>query len=134
MNALVRHADAGWEKLKALALDSVTSGHTRRAYASALDHFLDWYRAAFRGPLSKAVANAYKSHLEAAGRSASTTNVRLCALRKLVSEAADNGLIPMEVAAAIARVRGVAQRGVRLGNWLDRRQAERLLQAPLPPP
>jgi site-specific recombinase XerD len=70
---------------------------------------------------------AYKAHLEAAGRS---TNVRLCALRKLVSEAADNGLIPMEVAAAIARVRGVAQRGVRLGNWLDRRQAERLLRAP----
>jgi hypothetical protein len=41
MKALVRHADAGWEKLKALVLDSVTSGHTRRAYISALDNFLD---------------------------------------------------------------------------------------------
>jgi hypothetical protein len=40
-------------------------------------------------------------------------------LRKLVAEAADNGLIPLEVAASIARVRGVGQRGVRLGNWLD---------------
>jgi len=128
----VPHVDTGWEKLKALALDSLTSGHTRRAYASALDNFLDWYRAASRGPLTKAVVSAYKAHLEAAGRSASTTNVRLCALRKLVSEAADNGLIPMELSAGIARVRGVAQRGVRLGNWLDRLQAERLIQAPNP--
>jgi len=59
-----------------------------------------------------------------------TINARLSALRKLAAEAADNGLIPLEVAASIARVRGVGQRGVRLGNWLDRRQAERLIQAP----
>ncbi|HLY15961.1 MAG TPA: tyrosine-type recombinase/integrase, partial [Bryobacteraceae bacterium] len=30
----------------------------------------------------------------------------------------------------MARARGVGRRGVRLGNWLDRRQAERLIQAP----
>jgi len=130
MNELVRHADAEWEKWKALALDSVTSPHSRRAYASALDHFMGWYRAASRGPLCKAVVNAYKAHLEAAGRSASTINSRLCALRKLVLEAADNGLLPPDLAASIARVRGVGRRGVRLGNWLDRRQAERLIQAP----
>lgn len=130
MNELVRQAEAGWEKLKSLALDSVTSPHSRRAYASALDNFLAWYRAASGAPLSKAVVNAYKAHLQAAGLSASTINARLSALRKLVAEAADNGLIPLEVAASIARVRGVGQRGVRLGNWLDRRQAERLIQAP----
>jgi len=130
MNELVRHADAEWEKWKALALDSVTSPHSRRAYASALDHFMGWCRAVPRGPLSKAVVNAYKAHLEAAGLSASTINSRLCALRKLVLEAADNGLLPPDLAASIARVRGVGRRGVRLGNWLDRRQAERLIQAP----
>ena len=130
MNELVRHADAQWEKLKALALDSVTSPHSRRAYASALDHFLAWYRAASGAPLSKAVVHAYQVHLEAAGLSASTINARLAALRKLVVEAADNGLLPQQLAASIARVRGVGQRGVRLGNWLDRRQAERLIQAP----
>jgi hypothetical protein len=47
-----------------------------------------------------------------------TINARLSALRKLAAEAADNGLIPLEVAASIARVHGVGQRGVRLGNWL----------------
>ena len=130
MNELVRHGDAEWERLKALALDSVTSPHSRRAYESALNHFLAWYRAASGAPLCKAVVNAYKAQLEVAGLSASTINVRLSALRKLVNEAADNGLIPLELAAGIARVRGVGQRGVRLGNWLDRRQAERLIQAP----
>jgi integrase len=74
--------------------------------------------------------NAYKAQLEGAGRSASTINSRLCALRKLVWEAADNGLLPPDLAAAIARVRGVGRRGVRLGNWLDRSQAERLIQMP----
>jgi len=29
MNELVRQAEAGWEKLKSLALDSVTSPHSR---------------------------------------------------------------------------------------------------------
>jgi len=130
MGELVRYDQAGWEKLKALALDSVTSPYSRRAYASALNDFLTWYRAESRPPISKAAVNAYKAHLEAAGLSASTINVRLSAVRKLIAEAADNGLIPLELAAGIARVRGVARRGVRLGNWLDRRQAERLIQAP----
>ena len=131
MNALVRYTDTGWEKLKALALDSVSSPHSRRAYGSALDQFLAWYRAAALGtPLSKALVNAYKAHQQAAGLSASTINVRLCALRKLATEAADNGQISQELAASIGRVRGVSRRGVRLGNWLDRRQAEQLIQAP----
>jgi integrase len=32
--------------------------------------------------------------------------------------------------AGIAKVKGASQRGVRMGNWLDRRQAERLINAP----
>lgn len=130
MSQLVRYDRTEWEKVKALALDSVTSPHSRRAYESALNDFLAWYRAESRPPISKAVVNAYKVRLQAARLSASTINVRLSAVRKLVAEAADNGLIDPALAAGIARVRGVARRGVRLGNWLDRRQAERLIQAP----
>ena len=130
MNELVRSDQAAWERLKALALDSVTSPHSRRAYESALNDFLSWYRAECRPPISKAVVNGYKAHLEAAGLSASTINVRLSAVRKLVAEAADNGLISPELAAGVARVQGVGRRGVRLGNWLDRSQAERLINAP----
>jgi len=130
MGELVQYDVGNWERLKALALDSVTSPHSRRAYGTALNDFLAWYRAETRPPISKAVVNAYKAHLEATGLAAATINVRLSAIRKLIAEAADNGLIAPELAAGIARVRGVSRRGVRLGNWLDRRQAERLIQAP----
>jgi hypothetical protein len=40
-------------------------------------------------------------------------------VRKLAVEAADNGLLAPELAAGITRVKGVASKGVRLGNWLS---------------
>src|SRR5260370_28967412 len=130
MGDLIRYDQRHWEELKRLALDSVRSPHTKRAYATGLYHFFAWYHAEPRPPLSKAVVNAYKVGLEMAGFSASAINVRLSALRKLVSEAADNGLITTELAASIVKVRGAPQHGVRIGNWLTRQQAERLLNVP----
>ena len=130
MGDLIQYDQRCWEKWKRLALDSVTSPHSRRAYDAALDHFDLWYYAEPRPRLSKAVVNAYKAELEAGGCSSSTINVRLCALRKLVSEASDNGLIAAELAASIAKVRGAPRHGVRIGNWLTRQQAERLMAAP----
>jgi integrase family protein with SAM-like domain len=129
MGELIRHDSEGWERLRALVLDSVPSPHSKRAYRYGLDAFLLWYRAGFRPPISKAVVSAYKAQLETLGLSASTINVRLSAIRKLVAEAADNGLISAEVAASVAKVKGAPRRGVRMGNWLDREQAERLLQS-----
>ena len=130
MGELIRYDSQAWAGLKALVLDSVASPHSKRAYRSGLDAFLFWYRAAFRGPISKAVVQAYKVELEKSGLSASTINQRLAAIRKLVSEAADNGLIPAALAAGVAKVKGAPRHGVRIGNWLDRAQAERLLNAP----
>ena len=54
----------------------------------------------------------------------------MSAIRKLAIEAADNGLIPHEIANSIARARGVKQRGVRTGNWLTLSQAQELLRCP----
>ena len=51
-------------------------------------------------------------------------------MRKLVVEAADNGLLAPELANGITRVKGVASKGVRLGNWLGAKQAQALLNAP----
>jgi hypothetical protein len=61
-----------------------------------LDHFLTWYRP------------------PRTARTPSSIYVRLCALRKLAAEAADNGQISPELAASIGRVRRVGRRGVRL--------------------
>jgi integrase len=56
--------------------------------------------------------------------------VRITAVRKLAVEAADNGLLAPELATGITRVKGVASKGVRSGNWLTVRQAQTLLNTP----
>jgi integrase len=70
--------------------------------------------------------------LEARGLGSVSINVRITAVRKLAVEAADNGLLPPELANGITRVKGVASKGVRLGNWLSVKQAQALLNAPDP--
>src|SRR5260370_33691681 len=112
MGELIKYDLGQWERLKALALDSVTSPHSKRAYESALNHFLAWYHSESRPVVSKAVVNAYKAQLAEAGLSSSTINVRLAAVRKLVREASDNGLIAPELAAGTPKVRGASRPGV----------------------
>jgi site-specific recombinase XerD len=51
-------------------------------------------------------------------------------VRKLAVEAADNGLLAPELASGITRVKGVAPKGVRMGNWLSVKQAQILLNTP----
>src|SRR3982074_3554240 len=117
-------------RLRGLVLDSVLSLHSRRAYAKALDDFLAWYLQVPRGPLSKAVVQQYRATLDLQGLAASTINVRLAAIKKLASEAADNALLDPVLAAGIARIKGAKQLGVRAGNWLTREEARQLVWAP----
>jgi integrase len=126
--------DDTWKRIKSLVLDSVTSRHSKRAYEQALDAFERWC-AANGGPgghagFTKATVQAYRTALESTALAASSINVRLSAIKKLAVEAADNGLLAPEVAAAIARVKGAKRHGVRAGNWLTLDQAERLLALP----
>lgn len=113
-----------------MVTDSVTSEHTKRAYGRALVDFVGWHGETGRAGLDKATVNAYVAHLRAAGVSASSINQRLVAIRKLAREAADNGLIDQSTAGAIARAEGVRSEGKRLGNWLSKEDAQRLLDAP----
>lgn len=115
-----------------LAVDGVDSPHSKRNYRLALDEFLDWYELQGRPALTKALVQEYKACLLAQGLAASTINVKLSAIRKLVQEAADNGLLDQAHANGISSVRGVKTEGQRAGNWLTREQAERLLNAPDP--
>jgi hypothetical protein len=43
---------------------------------------------------------------------------------QMAVEAADNGLLEPELAAGIARIKGVKSKGVRVGNWLSIGQAQ----------
>jgi site-specific recombinase XerD len=62
--------------------------------------------------------------------SSATINVRLAAIRKLATEAADNGLLDPDLSAGIGRVKGAKRLGVRMGNWLTLQEAQTLLGSP----
>ena len=113
-----------------MVTDAVTSEHTRRAYSRALTDFVTWYQNSWQGGLSKAAVNAHVVALRSSGVAASSINQRLTAIRKLASEAADNGPIDYATAQAIAKAEGVRSEGKRLGNWLSKQDAQRLLDAP----
>src|SRR6516162_54571 len=115
-----------WRRLKALVLDSVSSPITKRVYNLGLA----WYGQEPRPGFTKATVAAWRVALEARGLGAVSINVRITAVRKLAVEAADHGLLAPELANGITRVKGVASKGVRLGNWLTAKQAQALLNAP----
>jgi len=113
-----------------LVTNSVTSAHSQRAYSRNLAAFLAWYDGQGRPGMTKATVNAYRAELLTQGLSSSSVNQALSAIRKLATEAADNGLLDPTSAAAIGRVKGVSQKGRRAGNWLTKEQAGRLINSP----
>jgi integrase len=108
-----------------LVTNSLTSEHSKRAYTKALTDFLAW-RAGRE--VTKALVNEYKQTLTG---SPASINLRMSAIRKLATEAADNGLLDQTIANGIKRVQGVRTHGVRVGNWLTKRQAQEILNAPV---
>src|SRR5690242_3161618 len=131
MNDLIpREKIAGWQKLKTLVLDSVSSPITKRVYNMALDEFMVWFQQEPRPGFSKATVSAWRASLEARKLGSSSIIVRMSAIRKLAAEAADNGLLAPELATGISRVKSAKSVGVRTGNWLSLRQAQTLLSAP----
>jgi len=60
----------------------------------------------------------------------STINVRLAAIRRMVSEAQKNGMLGVEEAAQLTSIPNIKQAGTRMGNWLTREQAKELLAVP----
>jgi site-specific recombinase XerD len=108
-------------------LDSVSSPITRRVYNLGLDEFIAWHIAEPLAGFTKATVSAWRVALEARDLGSVSINVRITAVRKLAVEAADNGLLAPELAAGIARIKGVRSQGIRLGNWLSLFQAQTLL-------
>jgi len=113
------------QRLRALVLDTVSSPHSRRNYAKALE---DLFAFAAGRPLTRALLLEYRASLDRL--SASTINVRLSTIRKLVGEARRLGLVGVEEAANLSDIPNIRQKGTRLGNWLTREQAKELLAVP----
>lgn len=115
-----------------MVVDSVSSPHSQRAYRRALTDFLAWYRETGQAELNKATVQHYAAEMRAGGMSAQNINQRLSAIRKMATEASDNGALPAPLAEGIKRVKGIRAEGQRTGNWLDKDQAQAFINAPTP--
>jgi integrase len=123
------HRSAAIRALREMVLNSVVSKHSKRNYAKALDEVFTLCANRSQG-LSRALVMEYRAAMLEKKLSASTVNVRLSAVRKLVGEAQRNGIIDAEEASNLAGVPNLPQKGTRLGNWLTREQAKQLLTVP----
>lgn len=128
MENLIRQ-DAATEIAIQTVLDSLDSSHSKRAYKRHLREFIAWHSSTAQA-LCKATVQRYAAQLRESGLSPAAINQRLCAIRKLAEEAADNGALDPQIANGIRAVKGVRQEGTRSGNWLAKQQAQQLLNAP----
>ena len=111
---------------------SLGNSVTRAMYGKAIRDFLTWHVEQSSPILSRSLMESYRTHLASCNYSPSSINQRLSAIRKLILQAGDDGLLPAEQALVVTRVHGVRKRGVRAGNWLSPEQAEALVNAPDP--
>ena len=98
-----------------MVLNSVASEHSKRNYAKALDEVFTLCANRSQG-LSRALLMEYRAAMLEKKLSASTVNVRLSAVRKLIGEAQRNGIIGAEEAASLAGVRTSRRRELGWGT------------------
>ena len=96
---------------KLAVLNSLTSPNSRRVYKHAIEKFVAWYCSEPRLAFNRIVVVRYRIHLESCSLAANTINQHLAAVPRLAHEAADAGLLSPDLAAGIARVKGVKQLG-----------------------
>lgn len=128
------------EQLVDLVKDGITSEHTERAYARGVRDFAEWYVAQGRPQLTKRVVDRWVSDMtkrvsQTTQRqlAPATVHQRISAVRKLVRDAGDDGLLGddgLALAEAVGRVKGPERHGQRMGVWLTQDEAQRLLDTP----
>ncbi len=118
-----------FDELRMTVLNSVSAKNSKRNYALAMDELSVFCRAR-QQPLSRAVLLAFRADMLERDLSASTVNVKMSAVRKLVNEAKRAGVVSAEDAAQMTDVSNVRQQGTRIGKWLTKDQAKELLAVP----
>ena len=113
-----------------LVTDTVGSPNTRRAYSRSLASFFRWFHDRGAGILSKATVQWYLRERRDSGAGPVALNQDLTVIRRFACEAADNGLLGADVAAAIGRIAPAKRLGKRTGRWLTLEQARALVAAP----
>jgi site-specific recombinase XerD len=121
---------AALDRICTLVLDKAVSPSTRTMYGKALHDFLEWWEHQGSPGLDRAVVRAHRAFLIAKGYSTSSVNQRLTAVRQLALRASEEGLLPVEHAVAISRIKGAKQVAAVITNPLTSHQAEALMNAP----
>ena len=117
------------DELRRSVLNGMASDNSKRNYGLALDELSSLCLK--RGqPISRTLILAFRADMLDRNLSASTINVKLSAVRKLITEAKRAGVIGAEEAAQMTDVPNVRQQGTRIGNWLTKEQAKELLAVP----
>ncbi|MDQ2834423.1 MAG: tyrosine-type recombinase/integrase [Acidobacteriota bacterium] len=116
-------------ELRLAVLNGVASENSKRNYGLALDELASFCLEREQ-PISRTLILAFRAALLDRDLSASTINVKLSAVRKLITEARRGGVIGAEEAAQMTDVPNIRQQGTRLGNWLTKEQAKKLLAVP----
>ena len=112
------------ESLADLAVQSLPSPHSRRAYRSALTRYLSSGR-----PLSREGVQMYLNERRDQGAGKVTLNILLSAIKLLARESEVRGLLSASDLVSIERIKSSPIRGSRNGNWLDLKECELLLDA-----
>ena len=108
-----------FDELRRAVLNGVAAENSKRNYALAINQLAAFAKERAR-PVSRALLLEFRAALLERNLSASTINVKLSAIRRLVDEAKRAGVIGMEEASQMSEVPNIPQSGIRLGNWLTR--------------
>lgn len=118
-------------EIVSLVVNSLTSEHSRRAYEQAIRNFIEWYNSEDNPGLSKRIIQQYKKNLQDRELAPSTINLHISAIKRFINEAIDNRLLNLDpyIVMGIEKIKGIKDKGIRTGNWLTLRQAQKLLDS-----
>lgn len=116
------------KRIVSMVSDAVQSAETKRKYSAALAEFMLWYQEQSGESLSRALVQRYLAQLRAQNKSAASIKIKQAAINKLISEAAEGGLLEAHIAASIKSIKGVRAEGVRTGQWLTKEQVQAMLR------
>jgi integrase len=112
-------------------LAALESPNSKKAYNLALQRFFRWYGETRPAEgLSRSTLVTYREHLLDLKLAPKSVNLALSAIKKLVSEAAENGWLDAPTAWSLSKVPGAKARKTRTGRWLTLEEARTLLSLP----
>lgn len=117
-------------RLADLAVRSVPSPESQDDYRKRLREFLAWTTTQGTPTLCRATVREYKAFLLERGLAPATVNQALSAVKAMVREAVDAGLLDELQGAAICQIKGVPKRGGSCGRWLTEEQTRAVLARP----